>query len=490
LYSDVGSLSQQAIVDYLAPYLRTAINRILTAFPRDSIFFEIPNPMTARPYNASAGFPSPTAYPSFGNVAADDQALVEKWNQALRATYILVQNELSKTKLVDSWELVFGKSDTTLVAGTQIPFLANLVHPSGVADSARILEFAKITKSKFVGVAARKLDAEARSVILSVNPWEVYPGYLRDNLKYRLAMEVPISAIGSNYIDFAITYSEFIKLVSGPIYIVIGDRVAQYFATYTAGVQASLTRLTNVSPNSTMQLTAGNSAQIFSDNVLKIIANDLYVNTLALASKEYIDCTITGAGVGFIDILMSVTLGSISTKYLSGLQGGSLVVGGSINASLALSTLTTTRSGATSLRRFRISVTGDYSAYASQPAAITFSTDVPSPKSFDRIPKLFSALPHAQGNKAYIFQELRLSDGAQMGISMLSQSFTPVTVDVYSLGYASRVLIGTITVASNAPSGVLTSGNPTLVGAGVGYEFAITSSTSQSVPIICTLTPL
>ena len=87
LYAATGNLSQSAITDYLAPLLRTAIQRILTAYPRDSIVLEIPNPMTARPYVSTAGFPSATAYPAFGSVLADDQALVEKWNQALRATY-------------------------------------------------------------------------------------------------------------------------------------------------------------------------------------------------------------------------------------------------------------------------------------------------------------------------------------------------------------------------------------------------------------------
>ena len=78
LYAATGNLSLQAIVNYLAPLLRTAITSIMTTYPRDSIVLEIPNPMTARPFIAPGpGFPSYTAYPTFGADLSIDQALVE-----------------------------------------------------------------------------------------------------------------------------------------------------------------------------------------------------------------------------------------------------------------------------------------------------------------------------------------------------------------------------------------------------------------------------
>ena len=58
LYAATGNLSQSAITAYLVPYLQTSINRIVAAYPHDSIIMECPNPMTARPFTPPGqGFP-------------------------------------------------------------------------------------------------------------------------------------------------------------------------------------------------------------------------------------------------------------------------------------------------------------------------------------------------------------------------------------------------------------------------------------------------
>jgi hypothetical protein len=83
-----------------------------------------------------------------------------------------------------------------------------------------------------------------------------------------------------------------------------------------------------------------------------------------------------------------------------------------------------------------------------------------------------------------------MADGATLGVTMVDQIASIITVDVYSLIFPARTLVGTISVASNAAGANFASGNPTSVPAGTGYEFVITSATSGAAPLICTLTPV
>ena len=497
LYAATGNLSQQGITDYLAPLLRKAINLIRASYPRDSIILDISNPMTARPFVAPGpGFPSYAAYPTFGADLATDQALVEKWNQAIRAAYVLVRNEFPKTKLIDSWVEVFGASDTTLVATTQLPYLVNLVHPTGVADAARIRAIGRVTKPTVVASEGRRAEADARSALLAVNPWDVYPAYFCGNVRYKLAAEITFVGAGSNFLDLGIPYAQFQQQVSGPVYVVVADRVAQLFPTYAAAASGANTRLTSVAPTAAMQAAVSRqSVQLYLDNVIKLVSDDSYVNTAAKAAKEYIELgTNIGGGAGYIDIGLAITNGRLSSKFAGGLKNGILVVGGTIGATLDLSTATLiSRNGTTGQRSIRISIAGDYTTYAGKPAAITFADDKPSPKVWERVVTPYCVLPlETVGVRKFLFTDVPILDGVTFSAKVLGPSIAAIlTIDVYSLAFNARTLLGTISIPSGGASGVLASGNPTTIPANTAYELVYTSaSTSATTTLLVTATPV
>lgn len=491
LNASVGNLSQSAISDYIESYLHAAIARIKQAYPQDRIVLQTPNPMTARPYVAAAGFPSSTAYPAFGTVLADDQALVEKWNQGIYSAYLSAKNKHPGTLLFDTWVAVFGKPDTTLLASSQIPFLGDLVHPSGSGYITRARARVALLCGRFNGSVQRRAEADARALALNLKPWELYPGYFRENIKYKLIAEGEMIGAGANYVDIAIPFTQWIPQVVGAFYLVVGDRVAQFFPTSDSVVIGVNTRLISVAPSAAMQaISNGQTVQIYADNV-KIVAGDTYVQGLALLAKEFVELgNIVAAGTGYIDVFIPVAPGRISSKFLAGLNGGVLVVGGTIKTTLSLSSATFPRSGTTGQRAIRILIGGTYAGYVGQPAAITFADDKPSPKAFEYLPKVASFVPHAAGNKGFIFAELLMADGVTLGVSLVNQVAAIVTVEVYSLIFPNRTLIGTISVPANAAGANLASGNPTSVNAGYGYEFVITSATSGAAPLICTMTPV
>lgn len=491
LNASVGNLSQSAISDFIESYLHAAITRIKAAYPQDRIVLQTPNPMTARPYNSGAGFPSAVAYPSFGADATDDQMLVEKWNQGIYGAYIAAKNKHPGTLLFDTWAAVFGKSDTALLAASQIPFLGDLVHPSQAGYVARARARVALLCGDFIASPQRRAEADARAKALGVNPWDVYPGYFRGNPRYKLLAEGTFTGASSNFVDLGIPFTQWRQQVAGPCYIVVGDRVAQYFATYNPTASGNYTRLLSVAPSAALQAAiSGQTLHVYGDSIVKWVADDPYVDGLAVASKEYIDLgKIVSAGVGFIDFTIPKIPGRISSKFLTGISNATLVVGGTVNATLSLAMADITRSGTTSQRSVRILVEGSYASYAGQPAALTFADDKPSPKAFEYLPKVVAYVPHAVGNKGFVFCPMRLVDGATLGVSMITPLASTVEVEVYELKYPNRTLLGTIAVAANASGANLPSGNPTSVGAGVGYEFVITSTTTTTAPILCTVTP-
>jgi lysophospholipase L1-like esterase len=499
LNASVGNLSLSAIAAFITGYLEQAVARIHAAYPRDRIVLRIPNPMTARPYLPASGFPSAAAYPAFGAVLGDDQALVEKWNQGLRAGYIAARNRLPGTLLFDSWELVFGRSDTTLTV-SQLPNMLDLVHPNGgglgVGGYNGIAEeLVTLLAGSSRGSPSRSNEAERRAVVLGVNAWDVYPGYFRDNVRYKLLAECTFQGAGTTYLDLNILYADFNQQVSGPIFIVVADRVAQYFANYTKAASGNNTRLTVVVPSAAMQAgVAGQKCQIYASNLIALVANDAYVNTLAVAAREYIDCgTVSNGGAGYIDLRFPAAVGHPSTKFLSGIKNGVLVVGGTIGATLALSAATgIALSGAIAGRSFRVSIAGTYTTYAGQPCAITFTDSVPGPKAFEYVPTKTAVIAHAVGSKGWVCADLDMAEGATLTALNNVAVGTATTVDVYHVTGGVRTLLGTITIPINNTGAVaMAAGNPAaLVPAGRVYEFVVTSSTTSPWPIRCQLVPV
>ena len=378
---------------------------------------------------------------------------------------------------------------------TQLPFLTNLVHPTGAADAVRIRGLARLTKPKALASEGRRAEADARSALLSVNAWDVYPAYFRENPSYKLAAEFQHVGAGTNYLDLGISYAKFQQQTTGGLYVVIGDRVAQYFVTYAAAASGSNTRLTGVMPTAAMQAAAqGQSVQIYLNNTIKLIANDSYVNGLAIVAKEYLDVgIITSAGAGYIDISIPGTAGRLSSKYAAGLNNGVLVVGGTIMATLALSAASQiTRSGTTSQRAIRISIAGTYTTYIGQPAAITFADDKPSPKVWERVVMPWCALPlAAMGARGFLSCDVPMLDGVTFNVNVVGPKIAAIqTVDIYSLSFDVRTLLGTISIAANGASGTLASGNPATAIAGQTWEAVCTSaSTSATTSLIVTAVP-
>lgn len=489
LYAATGNLDQASITAYLVGYLRQAINRIVLSYPHDSIILECPNPMTARPFTPPGqGFPSYSAYPSFGNDLPTDSALVEKWNQAARGAYLQIRNEYPKTRFNDSWKEVFGPSQTGLIATTQLPFLVNLVHPTGIADQARIRSISRITNPTPANSEGRRAEAEAQATAMTVNPWNVFPGYFRSNPRYRLGADTTFVGAGSNYLDLGISYAAFLQQVSGTVYVAVGDRVAQAFTSYTPVASGSNTRLTGVVPSAAMQAAVSRqTTQLYLDNINQLVANDSYVNTAAVAAKEYIQCNGLSGGVGYIDFSIPKVVGRISSKFAAGIKGGTLVVGGSINATLSLATATAiNRSGTTSQRAIRINIAGDYTNYAGQPGAITFDDAAPSPKVWERVVTPTAVLTMtASGDRRFMSSDVPMLDGVTFTANLLGAAIAAIlTIDIYALTFGARTLIGTISIPSNGSSATLSSGNPTTVAAGAVFEAVYTGASTSAVNAI------
>lgn len=494
LNASVGNLTQAQITDYIAQRLRTAIGRIQKAYPKDKIVLRVPNPMTARPYVSAAGYPSQAQYPAFGSDLTTDAALVEKWNQALRNAYLTVQNESTGTVLFDTWKAIYGPSSTTLTV-SQLPTMYDLVHPGTTGYVQQANELVNlIAPTPALSSAARKVEAEGRVTASGGNVWDYYPNYFRGDDRYKKVWSGKLSGAGSNYIDLGIPFTVFQRLIgSQPLYVSIGSRAAQYFATYAPNATGSNTRLTGVVPSALMQAsTSGATMELYTDAGLTLIANDVYVDGQAKKAKDAFAGKIGSAGVGYFDFQFSETNNRLSPKYLSGLKGGSVAVGGTASVVLSTTSASVSRNGTNAQRVVRFSGLGstDYAAYAQQPAALYFNDSQPSPKVYEAVFPVKGAIPHAQNGRGLVVCPMRMEDGATISAFLTETIASIITVEVYSLTYPNRVLVGTISIPANTGSATLSTGNPTLIQAGQLYEYVITSATSQTTGLVgITITP-
>jgi lysophospholipase L1-like esterase len=484
LYAATGNLTQEQITDYVASRLRIAVNRILTAYPKDKVMLRVPNPMTARPYSTSLGFPSATQYPNFGQNEATDQTLVEKWNQGLRNGYLQVRNEMPSTILFDTHERVFGYSNTTLMAATALKFLGDLVHPSALGYIELANQMVNLISPLPAGSSSRRREADERAAVLGGSPWEYYPTYFRDNTRYRRVLQTELVGIGANYIDIGVKLTDFLAQTQNGsgVYITIGSKAAQYFDTYNASAVGANTRLFSIAVSATMQANsgAGRTVEGYLEQAYQFVANDAYVDGQVKGAKEYYDGATASAGTGYIDFSINQVRNRISSKFAAGLIKGTLVIGGTVAANLSLATATQiARNGTNAQRSIRILIPGNYASYAGKPAAIMFSDDAPSPKTHEAVFAQRSMIPHAQNNRGLVHVPVQMTDGAKINAFLTEQIATTITVDVYSVKWPNRTLLGTISIGPNVDSAGLTSGNPSLVEAGSFFEYMITSGSSQ-----------
>lgn len=500
LDATIGNQTQQQITDYLSELLRTAINTILSnvAGQYDYVVLRTPNPMVARPYVPAAGFPSPTQYPSFGTNDAADQALVEKWNQAIRNAYIAVKGEHSRVIFFDTWDKCYGKSDTTKTAA-QTGYLGDLVHPSVTGYRQRADAFVDVIAPLAAGSIARQQQAEAQATALSSSAWLFYPNYFRDNNKFRRLVRLGTGniACGSNYIDLPISLSDFYKFVGvgKTIYISVGDLAAQSFSSYTPAASGANTRLTGVAPTAEMQAAVG-QCEIYESASSAASSDSWIVQQVSALNPRLAQYCTTAAGVNYIDITMKNTPNRISSKYPRGILKATLYVGGTKQQSLSLSTASTaTRSGSSSNRVVRVGFTTgtDYNTnYGGNSEAVLIWDDAAAdPRIHENMLPRSVTIPHTSGGRGFLNINNDMLDGGKFSASLTEIIASAITIDIYKIAFSGgRTSVGTITIPANNGGASLSSENPTTISSGTVYEFVISSAFSQSTgTVTLTLTP-
>lgn len=502
LDANIGNQTQQQITDYLAALLRTAINTILNNAEgqNDYVILRTPNPMVARPYNSGAGFPSASQYPSFGVDDAADQALVEKWNQAIRNAYIAVKGEHSRVIFFDTWDRCYGQSDTTKTA-SQTGYLGDLVHPSVVGYRQRADAFVDVIAPLAAGSIARQQQAEAQATALSSSAWLFYPNYFRDNNQFKRLVRLGTGniACGSNYIDLPISLSDFYKFVGvvKTIYISVGDVAAQSFSSYTPAASGAKTRLIGVAPTSAMQSAVG-QCEIYESSSNAASSDSWIVQQVGTLNPRLVQYCTTAAGVNYIDITFKNTLNRLSSKYPRGILKATLYVGGTKQKSLALSSVSAsslTRSGASSNRAVRVTFTTgtDYNTdYGGNSEAVLIWDDAAAdPRIHENMLPRAVTIPHTSGGRGFLNINTDMFDGGTFSASLTEVIASDITIDIYKIAYPSgRTSVGTITIPTNNPSATLASGNPTTITSPAIYEFVISSGFSQTTgTVTLTLTP-
>lgn len=500
LDASIGNQTQQQITDYLAALLRTAINSILNNAQgqNDYVILRTPNPMVARPYNPAAGFPSATQYPTFGADDATDQALVEKWNQAIRNAYIAVKGEHSRVIFFDTWDTTYGQSDTTKTA-TQTGYLGDLVHPSVTGYRQRADAFVDVIAPLAAGSIARQQQAEAQATALSSSAWLFYPNYFRDNNQFKRLVRLGTGNItcGSNYIDLPISLADFYNYVGvgKTIYISIGDVAAQSFSGYTPAASGANTRLTGVAPTSAMQAAVG-QCEIYESASSAASSDSWIVQQIGTLNPRLVQYCTTAAGVNYIDITFKNTLNRLSSKYPRGLLKATLYVGGTKQQSLSLSTASTaTRSGTSSNRVVRVGFTTgtDYNTnYGGNSEAVLIWDDATAdPRIHENMLPRSVTIPHTSGERGFMNINADMFDGGTFTASLTEIIASAITIDIYKIAFSGgRTSVGTITIPANNGSATLASGNPTTITSPAIYEFVISSAFSQATgTVTLTLTP-
>lgn len=264
LYNDVGTGTVASIATYIAGYLLKAVGKIQAAFPGDSIVLRMPNPMTARPFNAQ--FPSATAYPTFDSNTATAQGLVSNWNAGLRLAYQKVQNTYPRTVLFDSHAKVFGLSDPTVDAGTTSttnPTLFDRVHPSNYGYRQIGHELCNM----LFGNAQTRQAYNGRRYLADLkitngwagNPWDYYGQYFRNNQKYKELGSYNLVGAGTVYMDVDADPSSLKKVLSGfgagRIFCTVGvdDLISNSFllgnvTSMSVNASGTNSRITGVAP--------------------------------------------------------------------------------------------------------------------------------------------------------------------------------------------------------------------------------------------------
>ena len=386
-----GTLTHDQIVATLLPLAQQVIESIQAAHPQDQIILRMPNPMTARPYDSNAGFPSATQYPNFGQNDANDQALVEVWNQSLRSTYLALQDQYPRTVLLDTWQEVFGPSNTTLPAITSQPWLANLVHPQAAGYNAIADRAVQIMAPNYIVPDSRKAEADARAPLVSLNPWDIYPAYFDTDPLYKLALgNVRLIGVGATFIDLVVPLATFQSRVpnGAAFYVEVQGVVTQGFSGgYTVAANGSNTRVYGITVNALMQAQVGASVNVWVASTTSLIGGDPFINTQVIQkARAYYTGKISSAVNGSFKLYADGVPGHMSSLFPDGVPLASLYGGGTKNGNVSLAGATAVISpGSTPLQRtIYVTLPGtDFTSYNNQPGAIIWGETSPGPTAYE-----------------------------------------------------------------------------------------------------------
>jgi hypothetical protein len=482
LYSANGNKTLAELTDYLTGLLNSAVALLKTECPKDTVILRMPNTMAARPFNSGAGFPSPSAYPSFGADKPTDVALVTKWNTAIRNAYLLASQTNLNTILLDTHKKVFGDLSAEVDAGSR-PFMQDLVHPGEFGYNAIIDEIANIFNDDRLQKDYSRVDeAERRAILLANSPFQNYANYLNNTLKYKLLLsnKNPMAS-GSTYIDIPFSKTELDSKIAGKtFYLKNGDVAMKIISATTTSIGADRTRITGVTVSAEFQASFGDtSVYVDADG-----NTDLWIKSqLATAKPRTVFYgTIAGGGTNYIDLSFDLNEGRISTNYRQALKNGTLIIA---TGSQTLSLSSISYSSYINENQIRIGITGSFGASTASQMAIYFGSSTVAPVQFEGIAStpLMSAIPLVTATKSYIINNIDRFKGINIKSSTNVAIPSIVTVDVYKNASNSRTLVGTLTIASNSYNSNTLNVTGTILYGDI-YEFVITSATTSATDLL------
>jgi hypothetical protein len=467
----------------IAELLAQAITQIRAQVPAASIVLRAPSPMTARPFNPAAGFPSTSVYPTFGSNLQADQALVDGWNWVLRYAYQDVTNRYSKVLLDDKWRSV-GPSNTTLPssdAGTvssfnpvatsiNNPLLANQVHDSapGFARGFDGWVETNLRNTKEAPYGGRLASAKV-AMQTGGNPWDTNPRYFESNPAYKRVVDCELSIAGSNYIDFAFNYAAFGLALQGQksIYVQIGQLIAFKLTNIPAPIDQGgagvTTRLTPVTIPAGAQGAQGRVSIYLDANVTSGDANvDSASTNFSSYRYAFLGATVT-CGAGFIRFTLSAAAARFSAKFITSCVGWKLQVGGSTPQLIDLSSFTPTLNGAAAQRTLQFTFgSTDYSALSNTPAVLLFDDNAANPY-VQELQRAFRGGGYLADSKAFAIAPTAMPGGlASLTVQVYQQNATnSMTFDIYrhtTGGGRAKINSSPITIGVNNFSATISSG--------------------------------
>ncbi|WP_131753606.1 hypothetical protein [Burkholderia vietnamiensis] len=466
----------------IAGLLAQAITQIRAQVPSASIVLRAPSPMTARPFNPAAGFPSVSVYPTFGTNLQADQALVDGWNWVLRYAYQDVTNRYSKVMLDDKWRSV-GASNTTLPssdAGTvtswnpvattiKNPNLANQVHDSAPGHArggdGYVETIWRNTKEAPYG---GRLTSAKLATQIGGNAWDTNARYFEGNPAYKRVVDCELSRAGSNYIDFAFNYAAFGLALQGQknIYVQIGQLIAFKLTNIPAPIDQGgagvTTRLTPV----TIPIGAqGAKGRVFIYLDANATSGDANVDSasLNLSSYRYAfqGATVT-CGVGFIRFTLSPAAARFSAKFITSCVGWKLQVGGSTPQLIDLSSFAPTLNGTAAQRTLQFTFgSTDYTSQSNKPAVLLFDDNAANPY-VQELQRAFRGGAYLADPKALAIAPTAMPGGlASLTVQVYQTNANAMTFDIYrhtTSGGRAKINTSPISITAGQYSTTISSG--------------------------------